>query len=159
MKIPSLPLLSSLAILLAASCGTQDSSVTYTELISKLEKEAAGAVFPRVTSPGWRALRNGRPEMDVSGFSRVSYVRDGSPEDVVEVFYHGDKNHRITTDDPSSVTVMGQRVQTYDSGNEDVAFATQPILLKAPNGKSAFYSFQFNNQRLYKSRDIPQFGW
>jgi hypothetical protein len=50
-------------------------------------------------------------------------------------------------------------VQTYDSGNEDVAFATQPIRLKAPNGKTAFYSFQFNNQRLYKSREIPEFGW
>jgi len=149
----------SAAILLVASCGTRDSSVTYTDLISGLEKEAAGAVFPRVTSPGWHALGNGRPEMDVSGVSRVSYVRDGSPKDVVEIFYHGGRNHRITTDDPSSVTVMGQRVQTYDSGNEDVAFATQPILLKAPNGKSAFYSFQFNNQRLYKTRDIPQFGW
>ncbi len=159
MKTLRLSALSSAVILLAASCGTKDSETTYPELISKLEKEAAGAVFPRVTSPGWHALGNGRPEMDVCGFSRVTYVRNGAPDDVVEVFYQGDKNHRITTDDPSSVTIMGRKVQTYDSGNEDVAFATQPIQLKAPNGKTAFYSFQFHNERLYKSREIPEFGW
>ena len=141
------------------SCRTQAPTPTYQEVISKLEKEAEGAVFPRVTSPGWRALGNAKPSMDVSGVSRVSYVRDGAPKDVVEIFYHGQNNSRITTDDKSSVTVMGQKVQTYGSGNEDVAFATQPILLTAPNGKSAYYSFQFNNENLYKTRKIPQFGW
>lgn len=152
-------LVSATASLLIISCETQKPTPTYQEVISRLEKEAEGAVYPRVISPGWRALGNGRPEMDVSGISRVSYVRDGAPKDVVEVFYHGQNNSRITTDDKSSVTVMGQRVQTYGSGNEDVAIATQPILLTAPNGKSAYYSFQFNNEHLYKTRDIPQFGW
>lgn len=54
---------------------------------------------------------------------------------------------------------MVQKVQTYPSGNEDPAFATQPIQLTAPNGKSAYYSFQFNNEHLCKTREIPQFGW
>ena len=152
-------LVSATASLLVISCQTQKPTPTYQEVISRLEKEAEGAAYPRVISPGWRALGNGRPEMDVSGISRVSYVRGGAPKDVVEVFYHGQKNSRITTDDKSSVTIMGQKVQTYGSGNEDVAFATQPILLTAPNGKSAYYSFQFNNEHLYKTRDIPQFGW
>ncbi|MES2660308.1 MAG: hypothetical protein V4689_16920 [Verrucomicrobiota bacterium] len=159
MNQPILPPLAAFAGFLVISCETQKPAPTYQEVISKLEKDAQGAVFPRVISPGWSALGNGKPEMDVSGVSRVSYVKNGSPKDVVEIFYHGQDNHRITTDDKSSVTVMGQKVQTYGSGNEIAAFATQPILLTAPNGKSAYYTFQFNNERLYKSRDIPQFGW
>ncbi|MES2437721.1 MAG: hypothetical protein V4584_01555 [Verrucomicrobiota bacterium] len=158
MKIPLLSV-SITASLLVIACETQKTTPTYQEVISKLEKETRGAVFPRVISPGWHALGNGRPEMDVSGISRVSYVRDGAPKDVVEIFYHGRNNSRITTDDKSSVTVMGQKVQTYGSGNEIAAFATQPILLTDPNGKSAYYTFQFNNENLYKTRDIPQFGW
>ena len=158
MKRP-MPVFLSAIILCTVSCETQSPTPTYQELISKLEKEAEGAAFPRVISPGWRVLGYGKPEMDVSGISRVSYVKNGAPKDVVEIFYHGQKNHRITTDDPSSVTVMGQKVQTYGSGNEDVAFATQPILLTAPNGKSAYYTFQFNNEHLYKTREIPQFSW
>jgi hypothetical protein len=158
MKIPLLPF-SITASLLVISCETQKPTPTYQEVISKLEKETQEAVFPRVISPGWHALGNGKPEMDVSGVSRVSFARNGAPDDVVEVFSHGQNNSRITTDDKSTVTVMGQKVQTYGSGNEIVAFATQPLLLTAPNGKSAYYSFQFNNERLYKTRDIPQFGW
>jgi hypothetical protein len=141
------------------SCQTQKTTPTYQEVISKLQEETKDAVFPRVTSPGWRALGNGKPEMDVSGISRVSYVKNDAPEDVVEIFYHGQNNSRIITDDKSFVTIMGRKVQTYGSGNETVAFATQPILLTATNGKSAYYSFQFNNEHLYKSRKIPDFGW
>lgn len=159
MMKPAIHFLLAAAGLLAISCETRNATPTYQEVISKLEKETQGAVFPRVISSGWRALGNGKPEMDVSGISRVSYVRDGAPKDVVEIFYHGRNNHRITTDDKSTVTVMGQTVQTYPSGNEDVAFATQPIRLTAPNGKSAWYSFQFNNETLYKTRRIPEFGW
>lgn len=159
MKTPSLTILSALFAFCAVSCQSPGPTPTYQEVVSKLEKETEGAVFPRVTSPGWHALGNGRPSMDVSGFSRVSYVRDGAPKDVVEIFYHGQNSSQITTDDKSSITVMGRNVQTYPSGNEDPAFATQPILLTAPNGKSAYYSFQFNNDNLYKTRKIPQFGW
>jgi hypothetical protein len=159
MKPPIVPLLAAAISLLLISCETQKPTPTYQEVISKLEKESQGAVFPRVTSPGWSALGNGKPEMDVSGISRVSYVRNGAPKDVVEIYYHGQNSSQINTDDKSTVTVMGRKVQTYPSGNEIAAFATQPILLTAPNGKSAWYSFQFNNERLYKTREIPQFGW
>ncbi len=160
MKNRILLTLSTLAApVLFISCSTPSASPTYEDVVSKLQEETKDAVFPRVVSPGWRVLGNGTPEMDVSGVSRVSYVKNGAPDDVVEIFYHGQKNSRITADDKSSVTVMGQKVQTYGSGNEIVAFATQPILLTAPNGKSAYYTFQFNNEHLYKTRDIPQFGW
>jgi hypothetical protein len=159
MDHPRLLLVSAAAMFLTASCETRNSIETYQEVVSRMEKEAAGAVFPRVISPGWRVMGDGKPLMDVSGFSSVSYVKDGAPKDIVDVFYHGKQNHRIMTDDPSTVTIMGQTVQSYGSGNEDVAFATQRILLTAPNGRSAYYSFQFNNEGLYKSRKIPDFGW
>ena len=159
MNHPRLLPVSAAAMFFMVSCETRNSIETYQDLVSKLEKEAAGAVFPRVISPGWRVMGDGKPLMDVSGFSRVSYVKDGAPKDIVEIFYHGKKDHRIITDDPSTVTIMGKTVQTYGSGNENVAFATQRLLLTAPNGQSAYYSFQFNNENLYKSRKIPDFGW
>jgi hypothetical protein len=159
MKPSTLTILPTVLCLHTVSCEAPNPTPTYEEVISKLQEETKGAVFPRVISPGWRVMGSGKPEMDVSGVSRVSYVRNGAPKDVVEIFYHGQNNSRITTDDKSSVTVMGQNVQTYGSGNEDVAFATQPLLLTAPNGKSAYYTFQFNHEHLYKTRDIPQFGW
>jgi hypothetical protein len=159
MKNPTLTVFSAVLCLYSVSCEAPNPTPTYQEVISGLEKENKGAIYPRVISPGWRVMGNGKPEMDVSGISRVSYVRDGAPDDVAHVYYHGRKNSRITTDDPSSVIIMGQKVETYGSGNEIAAFATQPILLTAPNGKSAYYTFEFDNEHLYQTRDIPQFGW
>jgi hypothetical protein len=159
MRHAKLLVISTATSFLVASCQTQNSTPTYEEVISKVEKETRGVVFPRVTSPGWHVMGNGKPEMSVSGVSTMSYAKNGSPDDIVIIYYHGQKNPRITTDDKSSVTIMGQKVQTYGSGNEIVAFATQPILLTAPNEKSAYYTFEFNNQNLYKTREIPQFGW
>ena len=146
---------------LTISCGTRNPapSPTSQKIISGLERKSDEGVYPRVISPGWRVQGDGKPSMDVSGVRRVGYVKIGAPDDVAEVFYHGQDNSRITTDDKSSVTIMGRKVQTYGSGNEDVAFATQPILLTSPGGKSAYYSFQFHNENLYKTRKIPQFGW
>jgi hypothetical protein len=159
MKPSQLFAISFATLLLMVSCETRNSMETYAEVIARMEKEAAGAVFPRIISPGWQVMGGGKPSMDVSGFSRVSYVRQGAPDDIVEIFYHGKKDHRIITDDPSTVTIMGKTVQTYGSGNENVAFATQRFILTAPNGKSAYYSFQFNNENLYNTRKIPDFGW
>ena len=146
---------------LTISCETRNSapSPTSQKVISGLERKSDEGIYPRVISPGWRVQGDGKPSMDVSGVRRVGYVKIGAPDDVAEVFHHGQDNSRITTDDKSSVTIMGRKVQTYGSGNEDVAFATQPILLTSPGGKSAYYSFQFHNENLYKTRKIPQFGW
>lgn len=160
MKIRIFPALPALAApLFIASCGAPDPVAAQQNVVMQREKEAATATLPRVITPGWRAQGDGKPLLDVTGYSRVGYVKDGSPEDVAEVFYHGQDNPRINTDAREFVTIMGQKVQTYGSGNEIVAFATQPILLTAPDGKSAYYSFQFNNEHLYKTRDIPEFGW
>ena len=159
MKNPALILLSACFGLCAVSCVETDPASATQSMVIDREKEAAAATLPRVISPGWHVQGDGKPLLDVTGYSRVGYVKDGAPKDVVEVFYHGKDNPRINTNDQEFVTIMGQKVQTYGSGNEDPAFATQPILLTAPNGKSAYYSFQFNNEHLYKTREIPQFGW
>lgn len=153
------PLIALATGLLAASCAPPDTAETYRNTGAKRETAALVAPFPRVVSPGWRVMGNGKPSLDVTGYCRVSWVRDGSPQDVVEVFYHGSDNPRVTTDDSSTVTVMGRSLQTYDSGNEDPAFATQPVWLTAPDGRSGYYSFQFHNRHLHKTRDIPRFGW
>jgi hypothetical protein len=161
MKKAFSPFLLTAISLLVVCCGTQNpgSASTREEMTSKVAQEAGSAVFPRVISSGWHRLGDSTPEMDVTGFSRITYQKNDAPKDVVEVYYHGMDGSQITTDDKSSVTIMGKKVQTYDSGNEDPAFATQPFLLTAPNGKSSYYSFQFNNANLYKTRAIPQFGW
>lgn len=159
MKYPNLPLLTALFGLCAMSCQPPNSATTQQNVVTKRENEAATATLPRVITPGWHVLGDGKPSLDVTGYSCVSYVRDAAPKDVVEVFYHGQDNPRINTNTQEYVSIMGQKIQTYSSGNEDPAFATQPILLTSPNGKSAYYSFQFNNMHLYKTRQIPQFGW
>ncbi|MEO8616404.1 MAG: hypothetical protein ABI600_14765 [Luteolibacter sp.] len=141
------------------SCEAADPAAARQKVVIDHEKEAGTAILPRVTTPGWHVQGDGKPSLDVTGYSRVGYVKDGSPKDVVEVFFHGQENPRIQTDSKESVTIMGHKLQTYSSGNEDPAFATQPIQLTAPDGKSAYYSFQFNNEHLYKSRQIPEFGW
>ncbi len=143
----------------SVSCVETDPAAARKDLVIEREKDAQSATLPRVISPGWHVQGDGKPSLDVTGYSRVGYVKDGSPKDVVEVFYHGRDNPRINTQDQEFVTVMGQKLQTYSSGNEDPAFATQPVLLTAPNGKSAYYSFQFNNEHLYKTRQIPEVGW
>jgi hypothetical protein len=159
MKNHALHSLSAATALCFVSCAASDPVTTQQSVVMDREKEAAAATLPRVISPGWHVLGDGKPLLDVTGYSRVGYVKDGSPKDVVEVFYHGRDNPRIDTQTREFVTIMGQKLQTYTSGNEEPAFATQPVLLTAPNGKSAYYSFQFNNEHLYKSRNIPQFGW
>ena len=143
----------------AVSCEAPNTAAGQQNLVINREKEAATATLPRVITPGWHVQGDGKPSLDVTGYSRVGYVKDGSPKDVVDVFYHGQDNPRVKTDSADSVIILGQKIQTYGSGNEDVAFATQPIQLTAPNGRSAFYSFQFNNEHLYKTRQIPEFGW
>lgn len=159
MKNTPLLVLSAALGLCIVSCVAPDPAAARKDLVIEREKEAQSATLPRVITPGWHVQGDGKPFLDVTGYSRVGYVKDGSPKDVVEVFYHGQDNPRVRTEDQEFVTVMGQKIQTYGSGNEDPAFATQPILLTAPNGKSAYYSFQFNNEHLYKSRQIPEFGW
>ena len=89
----------------------------------------------------------------------VSWVKIGSPKDVIDIYFQGNDNQRIQTDKPEFVTIMGEKVQTYGSGNEEVAFATQPIKLTAPDGTASYYTFEFNNANLYTSRAIPAFGW
>jgi hypothetical protein len=118
------------------------------------------SVFPRVISPGWKVSGDGQPSMDVTGFSRVTYTRDGAPDDVAEVYFLGSKGTAVQGGNEESVTIMGKAVATYASGNEDPAFSTQPVQLTSPNGKTAYYSFQFHGENFYKNRQkIPQFGW
>lgn len=159
MKYPAFFALLVAVGLCTVSCVETDPAAAQQKVVLGREKEAATATLPRVISPGWHVQGDDKPYLDVTGYSRVGYVKDGSPKDVVEVFYHGQDNPRIQTDSPESVIVMSQKLQTYSSGNEDPAFATQPVLLTTPNGKSAYYSFQFNNEHLYKTRQIPEFGW
>ncbi|MEO5716850.1 MAG: hypothetical protein ABIT37_25445 [Luteolibacter sp.] len=159
MKNHAFLVLSAAAGFCTVSCVETDPAGARQNVVVDREKEAATATLPRVITPGWHVQGDGKPYLDVTGYSRVGYVKDGSPKDVVEVFYHGQDNPRVQTEEQEFVTIMGRKLQTYSSGNEDPAFATQPVLLAAPNGKSAYYSFQFNNEHLYKTRQIPGFGW
>ncbi|NJM36768.1 MAG: hypothetical protein HC845_02230 [Akkermansiaceae bacterium] len=103
---------------------------------------------------------HGQPELDMTGFSRVTYVRDGAPDDLAEVYFLGSKGTPVETEEKETITVMGKTVKTYGSGNEEPAFSTQPVQLTAPDGKTAYYSFQFHGKNLFKNREkIPQFGW
>ena len=64
-----------------------------------------------------------------------------------------------STDYKSSIMVMGLLLQTYGSVTKDVTFAAQPILLISLTASPPYYTFQLNNEHLYNSHRIPEFGW
>jgi hypothetical protein len=89
----------------------------------------------------------------------VKFRKTTDPSTSVEIYIQGQQPDRIQTTAPEFVTIMGQKIQTYGSWNEILAFATQPFLLIGHNGKSSYYAIEFTGDALYKSRAIPQFGW
>ena len=97
MKNHTLIVLSAAVGLCFVSCAASDPAAARQNVVIDREKEAATANLPHVITPGWRVLGDGKPSLDVTGYSRVGYVKDGSPKDVAEVFYHGQDNPRIET--------------------------------------------------------------
>jgi hypothetical protein len=137
------------------SCAPSENPTATDSRASQAKTETTA--FPKVISSGWTAQNDGKPSEGLNGFSYMSYARKGAPADVVDVYYHGSDGRRINTDEPEFVQIMGQKIQTYGSGNEEAAFATQRFLLTPPS--AAYYSFEFHGDHLYKSRKIPEFGW
>ncbi len=116
------------------------------------------ASFPRVISGGWRCTTTA-PTASLSGLPSVRYRSITNPKDSLEIINEGDKPNWIKTDEPEFLTIMGQNVPSYGSGNEVVAIATQPLLLTPPGGKTSYYTFEFTGDHIYRTRKIPQFGW
>lgn len=116
------------------------------------------ASFPRITSSGWRTKQTA-PEASLQGLPSVRYRSVADPDNSIEILLQGKTPNWIKTTAPEFVTIMGQKVQTYGSGNEVLAFATQPFLLTPPGGSAAYYSFEFTGDKIYKSREIPEFSW
>ena len=147
-----LPLLLSLASCVAPP--TPSSSSSATASAANLDT----ITFPRITSSGWQRTQT-KPELGLNGLPCVRYRNAADRSTSVEIYFHGKAPQWVKTTEPEFVTIMGQKVQTYGSGNEVVAFATQPFLLTTPDGASNYYTFDFTGDNLYKSRKIPGFSW
>ena len=114
--------------------------------------------FPRITSSGWIRSQTS-PELGLNGLPCVRYKSVADRSTSVEIYFQGKSPQWVKTTAPEFITIMGHKVQTYGSGNEVVAFATQPLLLASPDGSSSYYTFDFTGDNLYKSRNIPTFSW
>ncbi len=104
--------------------------------------------------------------MEVTGGQAISYVKPGKAPGHVSVVYEG-KNPRFpeirdfagkrAVD--GQLTIMGQHVDFYGSGNEDPEISTQPMQLTSPAGDTAWFSFSFSAKEHLQGKNIPAFTW
>jgi hypothetical protein len=103
------------------------------------------------------------PSMLVTGQQAISYIKPTGGS--VDIAYEGKSKPRdITTYDgrysrDGTLSIMGQQVAYYFSGNEDPAITTQALQLTDPAGRQGWFSFQFSAPEHLKGKNIPAFQW
>ena len=122
--------------------------------------------WPRCPSleSSWGPARG--PSLQLNGRQAISYVKPGTPRGRVDIVYEG-KTPRFTeirTFDgkrasDGQMTIMGQRVDFYGSGNEDAEISTQPMQLTSPGGHTGWFSFSFSSKEHLEGKNIPDFTW
>ena len=122
--------------------------------------------WPRCPSleSSWGAARG--PSMEVTGGQAMTYVKPGKAHGHVNIVYEG-KNPRFPVirdyagklASDGQMTIMGQRVDFYGSGNEDMEISTQPMQLTSPAGDTAWFSFSFSAKEHLEGKNIPAFTW
>lgn len=84
-------------------------------------------------------------------YAVVSYMGTAQPREI----RHFDG--KLASD--GQMTIMGQTVDFYGSGNEDAAISTQPVQLTFPNGSQGWFTFTFAAPQHLKGKNIPAFIW
>lgn len=101
--------------------------------------------------------------MLVTGQQAITYVKPSGG--TVEIAYEGKNKPRdiVSADgiyaSDGTLTVMGQQVAFYGSGNEDPAISTQAMQLTDPMGRTGWFTFNFSAPEHLKGKNIPTFGW
>lgn len=157
---PLLPIL--LSIFGLAACVT---TPTVQPSASQMSQEELPVEWPRCPSleSSWGKVRG--PLLTLSGRQGITYVKPGEKHCAVRIIYQGRTQPREITDfsgkraSDGTLTIMGQTVDFYSSGNEDPEIATQAVPLTGPDGVTSWFTFEFSCKEHLKGKNIPGFGW
>lgn len=106
------------------------------------------------------------PAQQMNGRQALTYVKPGERGNYVMVTYEGksprfpeirDFSGKRASD--GQLTVMGQRVDFYGSGNEVAEITTQPMQLTSPDGHTGWFTFSFSSKDHLKGKNLPVFNW
>jgi len=105
------------------------------------------------------------PIRTVLGMPAVSYTDPSDAERYVQISYAGSEKPReiVNFDGRRAVdgqlSVMGQTVDYYSSGNEIVEISTHPLRLTARDGWSGWFVFTYSPKEHLGGRNLPAFSW
>jgi hypothetical protein len=151
-----------LLLALASACTTPSS----TNGSASRASDALPAAWPRC--PEWETQCGPAkgPDLWLTGKQAVIYLKPGKNAGAIRIIYEGAEQPRMIRNPEDNslasdgqVTILGQTVDFYGSGNEDPEISTQPVKLTSPSGWSGWFSFDFSSQEHLKGRNIPAFSW
>lgn len=105
------------------------------------------------------------PDLWLTGKQAVIYVKPGQGDRSIRIIYEGKDQPRMireadgTLATEGQVSILGQMVDFYGSGNETAEMSTQPMQLTSPSGWSGWFSFDFSSPEHLKGQNIPAFAW
>ena len=128
-------------------------------------QEAVPVEWPRCPTleSRWGAVHG--PSLQLNGRQAITYRDPAVRGRRVQITYEGATQPRqITSFDGTrasdgKLTIMGQQVDFYGSGNEDAEISTQPVALTGPDGVTSWFSFSFSSKEHLKGKNIPAFTW
>lgn len=132
---------------------------------STADNAALPKVWPRSAQleSSWGPARG--PSLQLNGTQAMSYTKKGARYESIHVCYLGQKQPREIVDfngkhaSDGKLSIMGQMVDFYGSGNEEAEITTQPMLLTSPSGWSGWFTFDFSDPEHLKGKNIPAFSW
>lgn len=132
---------------------------------AQMPEEEVPAEWPRCPSleSSWGKARG--PSLALNGRQAITYAKPGERGCAVRIIYRGKTQPREIRDfsgkraSDGTLTIMGQTVDFYGSGNEEPEIATQAVPLTGPDGVLSWFTFEFSCKEHLKGKNIPGFGW
>lgn len=123
------------------------------------------AAWPRC--PAWEKLYGPArgPDLWLTGRQALIYSKPGKRGHSVRIIYEGQRKPRTirnfdgSSADQGTISILGQEVGYYSSGNEEAEISTQALLLTSPTGWSGWFSFDFSSPEHLQGKNIPAFAW
>lgn len=164
---PRLLIAAALAFLMAscASSGPAEGQAATTGPGAATPEAELPAAWPRC--PEWEKLHGPArgPDLWLTGRQALVYTKPGKRGDSIRIIYEGQRKPRIirnydgTSADQGTISILGQEVGYYSSGNEEAEISTQALLLTSPSGWSGWFSFDFSSPEHLQGKNIPAFAW
>ena len=137
--------------------------------VSKEPASASGDALPAAwpRCPEWETRYGPAqgPDLWLTGKQAVYYIKPGKDIGSIRILYEGPTQPRLirnadgTLASDGKLTILGQTVDFYGSGNEDPEISTQPVQLTTPGGWTGWFSFDFSSPEHLQGKNIPAFTW